>query len=202
MDKYLRSFPTYWLLGCALVFQNPTAYSAPILSGSVTQSGSLYTYSYTLDNTSGPGPIRSIFILINTLGYVPSLLPVSHTEPPNWGFGIAFGGVPGVDAGMTWGWGGDITGLGLPVGQTLSGFSFTTTRAPTTSTANNYNLFCPEFCGPFTDGDVEIGHIVAPADFLVAPPPPPGTPEPSFFWPVLVLGLTVLLLRGRSTVKF
>src|SRR6266849_5698046 len=106
MSKYLLSFPTFLLLGSVLVCQTPAAYSAPILFGSVTQNGSFYTYSYTLDNTSGPGPIRELSILINSLGYDPSLTPVSHVEPTNWGFSVAVSGAignpPYNEVGMFW----------------------------------------------------------------------------------------------------
>jgi hypothetical protein len=196
MSKQFLLLPVYWLLCNTFFFQTATLRSAPILSGSVTQNGSLYTYSYTLNNTSGPGTIFGLTIAVNSLGAVPSINPLSHTEPLGWGFGTAFGGRFPMVGEMVWGFGG--SQVGVPVGQTLTGFSFTTPQPPTTSPADNYNLFCPGPCGPILDGYGEIGHVVGPADFLIPQPPPGPTPEPSFFWPESLILILIVCLRGGT----
>ena len=169
----------------------PHAFCAPILSGSVTQNGPLFVYSYAIDNTSSPGPVREFSILIGDFG----AFPVSHTEPPGWEFDIAGGALynPINEIGEFWRWSLPTTGVGLPVGQSASGFSFTTTVGPTASTDNNYFVYCTT-CA---QGIIEFGHVVAPYS-LFSPPPPPPVPEPSFFLPLLLLGLSLIGLRARG----
>ncbi len=175
----------------AMLFQVPATY-ASILSGSVTQNGSLYTYSYTLDNSSGPGPISELSVLVDYGNLQANVPPTSHIDPAPWNFQMTFSGSianpPYNEVGSFWAWHADSP---LLVGQMLTGFSFTTGFAPTLSTSNNYFLFCPtSSCG--SDGIVEYGHIVAPQI---------GTqtvPEPSFFWPVLLLTIGTVLTRWFS----
>jgi hypothetical protein len=167
--------------------------ASPILSGSVTQNGPLYTYSYGLDNSSGPGPINELSILIDSAAINLTENPLSSTSPLDWNFHVAFsGGIanpPYNEFGTFWQWG----GTDLSVGQTLGGFSFTTTVAPTTLTNNNYFLFCPDNCGSFTDGIVEYGHIVAP-DFAH---PTPQVPEPNSFGLTLLCSALVIISSNR-----
>ena len=166
--------------------------TAAILSASVTQNGSLYTYSYTLNNTSGSGPISEVSVLVSYGNSALSEPPTSYSGPAGWNFDMAFsGGIasPPYNAlGFFWDWGN--LGSPLPAGQNLNGFSFTTSYAPTTSTSNNYFLYCPSSCGSFTDGIVEYGNIVAPE--ITAPN---IIPEPSAFLPVLVLAIAAVLSR-------
>lgn len=163
--------------------------ASPILSGSVTQNGPLYTYSYGLDNSVGPGPINELSILIDSAAINLAENPLASTSPLGWNFHVAFsGGIatpPYNEFGTFWQWG----GTDLSVGQTLDGFSFTTTVAPTTLMNNNYFLFCPQNCGSFTDGIVEYGHIVGP-DFAH---PTPQVPEPNSFGLVLLCSTLVII---------
>ncbi len=78
------SFHTIYLLLAAIIGTSaPAIRAAPILSGTVTQIDSTYTYSYALNNTGGPGPITHLDILISSAPYQPFTLtqPVGpHTE--------------------------------------------------------------------------------------------------------------------------
>ena len=71
-------------LSLATIASSGRACADPILSGSVSfdPTTGLYTYSYTLDNQSGPAPIYDIDILIDmtVIGYISS----SHTNPAGW----------------------------------------------------------------------------------------------------------------------
>lgn len=183
-------------LGFSLML--PALQAASILSGTVSQSGSLYTYSYALDDTSGPGPIDELNVRVNSLSadlaYLPQ--PVNTTSPPGSSFRLAFSGSignpPYNEYGGFYAWGVP----DLAVGQTLSGFSFTTTAAPAPG-GNKYFLFCPSDCGAVgaDGGIVEYGFIVAP-DFRLGPPP---VPEPNFFWPVVLFigGIVTTAIRRR-----
>jgi len=175
----------------AMFFQVPATY-ASILSGSVTQNGPLYTYSYMLDNTSGPGPISEVSVLVDYGNLQANVPPNSHADPVSWNFQMTFSGSianpPYNELGSFWAWQSDSP---LAVGQTLTGFSFTTNLAPTPSTSNNYFLFCPtSSCG--SDGVVEYGHIIAPQIGAQT------VPEPSFFWPVLLLMPATVLSKRFS----
>jgi len=76
--------------------------------------------------------------------------------------------------GAFWQW---YAGQALPMGSTLSGFSFMTPFAPVTDSANNYFLWSNSYTGgPSLIGNggiVEWGHIVAP-DFSAATVPVPA----------------------------
>ena len=153
----------------------------PILNGSVSFNPmtNLYTYSYLLDNSSGPAPITDFAILIDStrdsFPIDPSLTPIAHTEPPGWSFVLSVSGTsafpPLNESGTFYEWNNFI---GVPVGNVLSGFSFTTDRGPTPNANNNFLVFSTSFSGgpPSNMGIVEFGHIVGP-DF--------GVPEPSSF---------------------
>jgi hypothetical protein len=88
--------------------------------------------------------------------------------------------------GTFWQW---FDSLGVPVGATQSGFSFTTDHGPTAGVNNNFFLFSDTFFDgpPMNEGTVEFGHIVAP-DFGVQP-----VSEPSTFG---LLGISILGLIG------
>lgn len=187
------------LLGLAgLSLTAGPACASTILSGTVAQNGSLYTYSYGLDNSSGPGPINEVSILIDSAAINLTLNPLSSTSPLGWSFHVAFsGGIanpPYNEFGTFWQWG----GTDLSVGQTLGGFSFTTTVAPTTLMNNNYFLFCPQNCGSFTDGIVEYGHIIAP-DFAH---PTPQVPEPNPLGLILLSSALMIISSAEVHRRF
>ena len=169
----------------ATLFQVTASSASPILTGSVSQTGSLYTYTYTMDN-SGPGPITEISILVDYGNLSANIPPLSHDDPPNWDFQMSFsGGIadpPYNENGSFWAWNSFVSPVSP--GQTLSGFSFTTTFAPIATTSNNYFLFCSSCSG---DGVVEFGNVVAPQ----------VVPEPSLFWPAGLLALSILLSSTR-----
>ena len=175
-------------LSLATIASSGRACADPILSGSVSfdPTTGLYTYSYTLDNQSGPAPIYDIDILIDmtVIGYISS----SHTNPAGWTSYSAQSGysaLPPLDEyGMFWEW--YTPGGGVPVGSDLSGFSLITRVAPSTSSSNDYFLSGAGYSGgPAPNyGVAEYGHVVAPlfpADWVV--------PEPSTALPAAIAGL-------------
>ena len=182
MNRLLRCF----LFAGATLFQVAVSHASPILTGSVSQSGSIYTYTYTMDNT-GPGPITEINILVDYGNLLANVPPLSHSDPPGWDFQMSFSGSianpPYNEFGSFWAWNSFVSPVA--VGQTLSGFSFTTTFAPTTSASNNYFLYCGS-CGG--DGVIEFGNVVAPK----------VVPEPSLFWPTGLLALAIVLLKDAT----
>lgn len=156
---------------CLLVVGVP-AMSGSILSGAVSFNTAthLYTYMYTVDNTSGPAPVNDFAVLINPFAANFTLTPVSSTTPVGWMFFTSVSGSSALpplnEFGTFWEWGGG----SVAVGSTLSGFSFTTPYGPQVGSANNYFVFSFSFNGgPIgNEGTVEFGHIVAP---LVVPEP-------------------------------
>ncbi len=154
-----------------LVFANafPIAANAALLSGSVSfdSNTGLYTYSYTLDNTSGPAAIKEFSVLVDSSQASVSAPPVSHSDPTAWSFGAAVSGTSALspldEYGAFWQWYGS---QALTAGGIMSGFSFTTPHAPVTDSANNYFLWSNSYSGGPSGigngGIVEWGHIVAP----------------------------------------
>jgi len=168
--------------------------ASTILSGEVSFDNvtQLYTYNYTIDNTSGPIAIRDLNILIDTSqDSVTPLWPVPNSSPAGWGFSGAFAGTsadpPLNEFGAFFGWSGQPP---VSIGSTLSGFSFSVAIAPTSSLANNYYLYSPDYSGGppniVAGGIVEFGHVVAP-DF--------ATPLPAAL-PLFASGLGALGLLG------
>ena len=147
-----------------------------ILSASVSfnPTTDLYTYSYAINNASGPAAIDELAVLVDTASLNFHLFPNAYSSPPGWSLATAVSGstaLPPVDEyGTFWEW----VGRPVPVGSSLSGFSFTTAAAPTTSTANDYFLFSPTFSGgPLCcQGIVAYGNVVAPNLDDVASPEP------------------------------
>jgi hypothetical protein len=88
-----------------------------------------------------------------------ALVPIAHIDPTNWIFNTAISGTsanpPLNEFGTFWEW---YSYPGLSGGKTLSGFSFTTQIAPTTSAANNYFIYSPVSGATIR----EYGHIAAP----------------------------------------
>jgi len=158
----------------------PLSANAAILSGDVSfdSNTGLYTYNYVLDNTSGPAAIKELSVLYDSSQNNASPPPVSYTSPAGWSFGEAVSGSsadsPLNEFGAFWQW---YAGQALPTGSTMSGFSFTTSFAPVTGSANNYFLWSNSYTGgPASIGNggiVEWGHIVAP-DFSAAVVPIPA----------------------------
>jgi hypothetical protein len=168
-----------------------------ILSGSVAfdPASGLYTYSYVVDNRSGPAAVTEVSILVDSSRQLgPG--PLGHTDPSGTRFQLTYSGFSALpplnEFGRFFAW--EIP-QGVSVGATLSGFSFTTDRGPTPGGYNNYFVFSRFFPGgpPEHQGVVEYGHIVAP-DFG-----PAGTVVP--VPPTLVLAgtgaLGLLGCRGR-----
>lgn len=169
---------------------------ASMLNGSVSfdPATNLYTYSYVVDNISGPAAITELAILINDQVAALDLHPDAHTDPPGTSFWTGISGSsanpPVNESGTFWEW----EYVYVPVGTEASGFSFTTAAPPVVSSANNYFLFADTFTqGPDNSGIVEFGPIVAP---LVTPEP--GT------WEVAAGALLILACfqrRGRRSYE-
>lgn len=150
------------------IFAALPSWATSILTGSVSfdPSAGLYTYSYLLDNVSGPATINELSVLVQTGPNSNGLSgPPAHSDPTAWFFFTAYSGniaLPPVnELGIFWAWH-DYSGL--PVGSSLAGFSFTTPYGPTPSTANNYFLWSNSYNGgpPCCTGVVEYGHVIAP----------------------------------------
>ena len=162
----------------------PLLAHAAILSGNVSLDSNtgLYTYSYILDNTSGPAAIKELSVLFDRRQPSLSPPPHSYTTPAGWSFGQAVSGSssdsPLNEFGAFWQW---YAIQALPTGSTMSGFSFTTPFAPVAGSANNYFLWSNSYTGgPASIGNggiVEWGHIVAP-DFSA----PTAVPAPASVW--------------------
>jgi hypothetical protein len=149
-----------FLIACLWFPLNPAG--AAILSGSVTfDETNLYTYSYTVDNTQGNKAVSELSILVvngSVVGLNPDVLassppfPIPHTSPvvqePSLQNGNFLGFVP-VTANFKNSFGGfpDMHGqfyawdTGVPIGEIVSGFSFSSIYAPSVSTLNDYFLF-------------------------------------------------------------
>lgn len=169
---------SFWFPGLAFVFfmllASP-AQASPAITGSVSFNAAtgIYTYSYTIDNIGGTGPMFGFSLQISP-GYS-DFYPLSYTMPPGWDFTV--GSVAGGscqefgECGAFWSWEENQNGV-LP-GESLSGFSFQTTVAPSTSAGNDYFTF---------DGSVDniydavFGNVVVP-NYTIPPPPPPQVPE-------------------------
>jgi len=162
----------------AFAVASPLAANAAILSGNVSfdSNTGLYTYSYSLDNTSGPGAIKELSVLVDSSQNRVSAPPASFASPTGWSSRQAVSGTsadsPLNEFGAFWQW---WANQALPVGNTMTGFSFTTAFAPVTGSANNYFLWSNSYTGgPSAIGNggiVEWGHVVAP-NFVAAVPIP------------------------------
>ena len=143
--------------------------NAAILTGGVSFNPitDVFTYSYTLNNTSGPATVTELSILIDSALQDFTLAPTAHTDPAGTSFDIAVSGSSALpplnEFGTFWQW-----QVSVPVGTTLSGFSFTTPQAPVLNSSNNYFLFSTTFTGgpPGNTGIIEFDHVIAP-DFAV-----------------------------------
>jgi len=180
----------------------PLPANAAILSGNVSfdSNTGLYTYSYTLDNTTGPAVIKELSILFDSSQNSVSAPPHSFTTPTGWSFGEAVSGSsadsPLNEFGAFWQWYGS---QALPTGSAMGGFSFTTPFAPVTGSANNYFLWSNSYTGgPSSIGNggiVEWGHIVAP-NFSA----PTAVPVPAAVWLFAsgLLGLVGVAQRKKA----
>lgn len=160
----------------------PLSADAAMLSGNVSfdSDSGLYTYSYVLDNTAGLAAIKELSVLVDGSQDKLTQTPLSHTSPSAWSLREAVSGSsadsPLNEFGTFWQW---YAGPALSIGETMSGFSFTTSVAPVIGSANNYFLWSNSYTGGPSGigngGIVEWGHIVAP-DFgaAVAPVPVPA----------------------------
>jgi hypothetical protein len=178
------------------------ATASTLLFGSVTEgAGGLYTYNYSVDNTSGTGNIFEVNILVNPQ-FVSLAPPVSVTAPTGWSFGTAVaGGIASppyneccsfyqFDTPST---SGTTYPQAIPVGAVLGGFSFSVYAAPSQFSLNNYFLFgVPE-------GIAAYGFTLAPE--VSGTPFPAATPLPAAL-PLYVAGLGALaLLHWRKKRK-
>jgi PEP-CTERM motif-containing protein len=167
-----------------------TAAAGPMLTGAVTydRSTQLYTYSYTLDDRSAPGPVDVIDVRVATHVYdVFHLNPVGHTAPaPFAEFYTAQGGwdTPEFAGGTFYEWNAGRALPGLTPGV-HSGLSFTSRYGPGTGDVANYALFSRAMNPGGTQ--VEVGRVFAP-DLT-------NTPEPGTL-ALVAAGLTVVGLRG------
>ena len=86
-----------------------------ILNGSVSfnPDTNLFTYSYTINNISGPAAITKLDVLISNQFYdydlnPPALKPLAHEDPPDSQFVIAVAGgsanPPLNESGTFWSW--------------------------------------------------------------------------------------------------
>jgi hypothetical protein len=170
---------------------------ASILSGSVSFNPvtDLFTYSYALNNTSGPSTVNEMSILIDSAVGDFTLSPTAHTDPPGTSFATAVSGgssqPPLNEFGTFWQW----SGFSVPVGTTLSGFSFTTPDGPVADLANNYVIFGDTYSGgpPISPGTIEFGHIVAPD---LSMPTMSTVPEPRMLG-LIMFALTLCLQRSK-----
>jgi hypothetical protein len=186
-------------------FALSTAQAAPILSGSASFDAgtNLYTYQYTIDNTFGTTGIFAFALMVDSTRATPP--SVAHTEPTNWS--LAWGqphqtiaAPPYSIAGTVFAW---TTGQWNEIltGNVLSGFSFTSSVAPSVSQTNNYWLAGSEIGnGQIPESPnlllVEWGRVVAP-DFLGTNGGPVGAiPEPATY-AMLLAGLGLLGWHAR-----
>jgi hypothetical protein len=160
------------LAGAALIIGSTgLANAATVVSGSDTFSAAtgLYTYNYTVENT-GPAPkyIDQLFISVNFISAQPPFIS-TFTSPAGsagWIFDPAtsFVGTGGYS------WFAANVSPPLPVGDTLSGFSFSVPYAPSGITANNYFVVTDV---PTEIPNIEFGNTVAP--LIPSPTPLPAT---------------------------
>jgi hypothetical protein len=182
-------------LAAVVVCASAGAAPAALLTGSVSFDAhtGLYTYSYTLDNRHGPGVITQLDVEFESLRFEDFQQPLGHSTAPGWEFRTEVsGGIanpPYAEVGSFWAW---YNASGVPVGATLSGFSFTTRAGPTAGTGNNYFVFANDQGSVPPDfGIVAYGHVVAP-DLTLAP-----APEPTAFALAALGSLGVAAAAGR-----
>ena len=128
-----------------------TLMASPVVTGSVSLDAmtGLYDYSYTIDNTGGPGNVTQLYLQVNSIGGA-DFYPTSYSSPAGWTFSVGwFAGSSCTlfgECGGFWSWQTpNGSPNGLPSGQTLGGFSFETAVAPSTSVANHDPLYYPYF---------------------------------------------------------
>lgn len=175
------------LLASLLIASSPGVKADAVVLGSVNQSGGVWTYNYTLDNTTGSAPVWELGVLIapdNTFA------PGAFTSPPGWSFGAAHAGSisssPYNECCTFALWSSGLTPV--PVGSSLTGFSFTVDAPPSDFSPNNYFVF----------GDAGIAAFGTTVVPLYHPLPEPST------WAMLILGFAGLgfLSYRRSRKNF
>lgn len=163
----------------ALFLSAHTVPAAQLVSEGVTYSAQTgeYTYLYAVDNRGGTDNVVEVAVVIIPDAGLYQLPPLQHTSPTRWEFVTSVGGRPGVPPSGTFQqW---YNPTGVPPGQYLNGFSFTTPYAPRTATGLNYQLF------HLPSGTFDTGEVIAPQ----LPPRLPAVPVPLF-------GRTVAALLG------
>jgi hypothetical protein len=165
-----------------------------VLLGSVSfdPGTNLYTYSYTIDNTTGPAPIQYLMMQFSATA-VPN---TTITSPSGWGVSTSQRvnyGSPVLVSGDIVFWQ-STSGLGttdIAVGSVLGGFTITTSAAPLTTNQNNFVILGR----PFTGGPeqypavVTWGHVTGPTS---------PVPEPSTLF-LLGSGLAGLAARAKRS---
>jgi hypothetical protein len=143
----VRSMRKFIFSAGLLLLASP-ANAAVVISSSVSSLNGLYTYNYTIDNTTGSAPIWELAILVAPLDSGTPLVPSpsfpSFASPNGWLFStVVSGGIanpPYNEVGYFFDWYGGVSGPNkpIPVGSILYGFSFSTYLPPTDSMQNNY----------------------------------------------------------------
>ena len=185
-------------IGFVFLFFFITNARAALLSGEVSfnDTTDLYTYTYTLDNTSYDGRITIIDIWQNTNFNFDAPMPVAHTEPEDWQFVLTVGttgtepiGSPDRISGSFWSW------WRLPgtASSDIQTFSFTTERTPNTSLVDNYALY-----NPLVGEYIEQGNIVGPQLVDIAPV---STVPENETYAMMLAGLGLIGFIGRRKQK-
>ena len=189
------------VLALALFLLLSNAKSADLVTGSVSFSEGLYTYSYSMDASLLP-PGRPGFrviglnILVNSAFDFDTPPPLLHTEPNSfWQFNVSVGGQflpePVKIAGSFWAWG-YLGNTPLPTSGPLL-FSFTTPTAPDISGQRNYNVYAAAGTSgpPGFEQWIAAGTVVGP---MISP-----VPEPEMYVLMLAgLGMIACKIRRRT----
>jgi hypothetical protein len=175
----------------ALLVSAASVRAAQLVSEGVTFDSitHLYTYHYAVDNRAGTEAVIEIEVLIIPNAGLYQLPPLLHTSPPNWQFVTSFGGLiihPPAGTFQQW-----YNPTGVPPGEYLSGFSFSTPYGPVTSPTPNYQLFkVPS--DTFDDGIVAAPQL---------PPRLPAADAPVFGPAILLLLAIALGTAGALTMR-
>lgn len=167
-----------WITAAAIMLVlGQGALASPVLLGTVSLDKQIYTYSYTIDNSTGTEPIGDVAVLVDGInprtgmGYV--VTPLSETSPSGWGFAQTFS----VD-GSYFEW--RTTSSNVLPQESLSGFSFSWYAAPELYKFDDY----------FLVGERHLYRGITIASNFGA------TPLPST-WALMLAGLVGMLLLTR-----
>jgi hypothetical protein len=163
--------------------------AGPVLTGSASfdSTSNLWTYSYTVDNSTGTEQITAFEVIVNPYTTDPFFVPLSPITPPGWvaqmgtGVGATFFTVPGaigytlvqftayqeVLDPVTNTFTTQLVGTPIAPGEIVSGFSFKNFDKPVPD--DGRITYAIQGTGP----DLTFGYVTAPDD------PFRGLPEPS-----------------------